>query len=150
MKDLRIVGVFVSLSMAIWIFTSFIIAALPFIGFEKFINTALHLHPGDIIFAALPLAAIYVKGTTQPINTARGLKLAVIALIFLLPLSVLAESLKTWAVILSLHKVGYFSILPADPTLLVVSGRSLFVTAVVTLIGLTLIFPARVKRLLRN
>jgi asparagine N-glycosylation enzyme membrane subunit Stt3 len=149
MKDSRIVFLFVALSVAVLLLTSLVIAALPLMGFAKFINFALQFHPGDLALAVLPVVAIYARNTNEPVTFGRGLRLTAFALVFLLLLSVAAESINTWGVTLALQKAGYLQTLPEHPNYIILSARSLFLTALATLLALGLIFPKRVKLMLR-
>jgi chromate transport protein ChrA len=149
MKDSRIIFIFVTFGIAILLLTSLIIALLPLSGWGKFINFALQFHPGDLALAVFPLVAIYTKNSNEPMTFAHGLKLAAIALVLLLPLSVLAESVNSWGLMLALHYAGYLQDLPEHPNYIVLSAKSLILTALATLIALGWIFPSQVKLKLR-
>jgi uncharacterized membrane protein len=125
------------------------LAILPLIGWGKFINFALQFHPGDLALAVFPLIAIYTKSSDEPVTFAHGFKLAAIALVWLLPLSVLAQSVNSWGLMLTLHYAGYLQNLPEHPNYIILSAKSLILTAFATLIALGWIFPNQVKLKLR-
>jgi len=136
---------FVILSIGIWLAISAIVLVLPMLGLGKFINLALLAHPGALVFAAFPLISRYVKATPESMPYGRAARMALIAMVILVPLSILATSLNTWAMVTGLHNAGILAEPPADPNYIIISVGSLFITALMTFIGLGFVFPAQVN-----
>ncbi|MDB6181738.1 hypothetical protein [Paracoccus fistulariae] len=143
MKDSQIVAAFVGISVAIWLLLALAIFLLPTMGYPRSIVYPLQAHPVALVMAAFPLISIYVKKTDQPVTYRRALKLSVLALVFLLPLYVLSDSLNIYALVSALDAAD--AIPQGQRNYIIYTPRGIGLTIFGTLLGLGYVFPAQVK-----
>lgn len=112
-------------------------------GYPRSIVYPLQAHPVALVMAAFPLISIYVKKTDQPVTYRRALKLSVLALVFLLPLYVLSDSLNIYALVSALDAAD--AIPQGQRNYIIYTPRGIGLTIFGTLLGLGYVFPAQVK-----
>ncbi len=143
MTNTRIISLFVIISAAIWAALSATVWILPQLGLGRFLNLVLQAHPTLNCLAVFPIIGIYMKRTKEPLSFLKGLKLALFALIVLLPLSVLAESLLTLALISGAGVPD--DLFNGNRNYIIVTYRSLLLTVFATLLGLGYLLPAQIR-----
>ncbi len=143
MTNTKIISLFVTISVAIWLALSAAVWVLPQLGLGRFINLVLTAHPTLSLVAVFPVITIYMKSTKDPFPYLRGVKLALIALIILLPLSVLAESLAAFALISGAGIPDH--LFDGERNYIIFTYRGLLLTTFASILGLGFILPAQVK-----